>query len=364
MLLKVVLLALISDAPAKPPPGPIAENSERKALGLFVGGPVQNDTDLFSWIPKPYFFYSNRNPNWSTTNILGGVFNASTLSFSVLRPSLFWDIELGTLFVFAGDRPRIDGENLKNYEFSGHRISGSSGPHIRLSSFFGNLKLKLHYHLDYLYFYDDPNDATFLRPDFSWEHGPQLALEKPAGPPTELFDFGVKPNFSVGARWRDQTRSWGVLGSEKKVKHYFVSLAGVQAAIPLNKKYVAVAKFHSGWVSNGDRLNALQEGTSRRNVVSIAPENIKADRLLHGELGYRWYPQSPLWAIRPFYHWHWYRELTPTAKRTDFAQGLGLKAAIRLKDDWFLDVVTGFTSGNRNDTPAIYELRATTTIAF
>ena len=323
---------------------------------IFFGNLRLNDSQsTFAAIPKPGLFYRSSSPESSLTAIVGGVFNRIEFTRN-WQPQHSSFLGSDSLLFIAGDRPRADGVDLKDFEFNGYRVglfggySYNFGPRL-------SLRLKADYHSDLHFYSASENATTFRSPSSFFEHGPTLALEPARMPPSELMEFGVRPLLTVFHRWRHGNSNWGATNHLKKVDHYSGAAAGLTVAIPVHDRWVPVFKAHAGILSDADRLNAFREGAYRTLHLRILMSDLRVDRGAGGQVGLRWYPTaSKTWTIHGFGHLLAYREVRVDGAHKDLGFGPGLSVSGQWRDSVLWNVTYGAMFGNRKDLSVLHEI--------
>jgi hypothetical protein len=333
--------------------------------GFFQNIRLNETPSTLVFIPKPFLLYLRNEEEWSLFSLTAGVFNRLALTMNV-DERLSWLVGGETLFIFAGDKPKIDGEDLNQFNFNANRYHFFTGPKWNIGEGREQLQVWLRYESEYFQSLDRVRSTEFTSPSSFWEHGATVAIEGPPDPPSELFEFGVRPILVGSLRKRMGLNRWGPSGSETQQDWYAAGTAGFSIALSMKKNWVIfVTKSQVSLISHGDRLNALREGSYRMPPMGLVMQEVKADRAWTAEMGPRIYPWGDKrWGVRPFAFSMYFREVQPEQKDVRFAAGGGLKMFGALGSSAFWQVGYAAIGGHREDKDIIHEMRLDFSYSF
>jgi len=228
-----------------------------------------------------------------------------------------------------------------------------------LPTSFEPLRFMLIYNLDYYYIFDKSNSVNFIAPRSFIEQGPSFIAELGKKKPhSELTDHGLRIRVEIAPRLRSNNRQWGVVGNERDVGPSFRSSAGVSYARRVADLLSLVTKAQGGFVSKVDRMNAIRSSPTGLEGLGMFTRDIRAQSMITGELGFRYYVEKDeTFAVRPFFHFAAYRELTPIEFRNDTLIGAGLRFIGRTGSRFFWAFTYGNAYGNRKDVSGLHEIK-------
>jgi len=346
-------------------PNPTAERSPWfLIMNVFASQKLNDGYSTLDAIPKPVFVLKYSAKNYQSTLISAVLFHKTEARF---RFNDDWHFFAGAeTFVWrGGDSPRIKGDDLDEYSFSGHRFQIFSGFIKSLGIGTNHYELSMKALAQYHYYYDRPGSATFVMPTNAYDVGAHIQLDGPSRPPSEMNFYGFRPHLMFGAYRRLEHDSFGVVGFQKKIQSWIEGSATLHGAVAINKSIVPQFKLTASFVSDADRLNAVSNGSLKQEPLGILYGDIKSDRVINGELGFRFHPfESKTFAFRPFAHLLWYREVTPTLMRSDLGFGAGLKVMGSVGNRFMWNLLYGNIARNRVDKSMVHEARVDLSYLF
>lgn len=288
-----------------------------------------DDPGTLSFLPVPILFYRNNgaiHPDLGINILTGaGLFNVLSMDYK-LSPRWSFFTSFNTLLLFAGDSPKVDGEDFDGlYEFDAHRFRSETGFVYHTGPRVLDLSIRPAYEAQYRMIYNQPASVTFTSPESFLTHGPSLTVESSKRPASELQDFGFRPTMYAGYFFRQGNDAWGPLSFRRDIDHYFAGSLSLRHSQKLSSRFVLVGQADGAIVHKADRLNAISDGNLKSAVRGKFLGNVKADRSVSGELGLRTYlePRGRI-ALKPYAYTAGYRELSPLGPRKQFAYGGGL----------------------------------------
>lgn len=315
------------------------------------------------YIPRLGLFFMD-NEQWiermKLRAVIAGVFNLVAGDYR-LNDRLALSAEASTLLFFAGDSPKIDGNNFEEiFEFRGHRYTIGLGPTYTHKLYNRPFQWRLMYRFSNRQFFNRPLTSNYITPPAYWVHASSLQIGSAGGPPSELFDFGIKPSAYLEYSIRDGISDWGFGANAKKVEQYFRGQLNLKINYNLNRQWVVVSRWRGAYVSKADRLNAISDGSlSGMTLDSFFLGDVKADRSLVSDIGLRYYfnNQRSI-AARLFAYGAIYRELLISGTRNQEIFGGGIKFFGMALGKLFWNVAYGGVGNMNPDKAIVHEVQA------
>lgn len=342
-----------SSKPKRPP-------TSITAVGLGGEAAVNDGFKAYDLFRRPYVFYSklpSKDRPWQLLVITAAIYNQLRAEKLLTDRFSFFGLAQ-TLFFFDGDRPRVDGQDLDAFKFKAHRLSFSGGGAYRFEDVIIPFKLSLDYRMDYRAIFDKAGGTTFTNPeDFFTQSLGLIFSREHRGPRFEIFYRNIQFKTEVRAAYRLGNKAWGVQNFQRKVDRFVEVNNSIRWSYAFNPVMYMIFQSDAAWRSDVDRLNAAGSMGYFSDANSIMLRDIKSDRLLSTDAGFRLHLMGPYkYAIRVFGHYATYRELTPQQFRKDSVGGPGVKLMALFTDKFFGDVtyVAGF--GHRSDLSVLHGL--------
>lgn len=339
-----ILAAPVSLASSPPSKSQIPEHIFGGRLNL--SSSLNQNLRLEDLIPRTSFYYANNygiQKDSRLSCIFAGPYQKLNWDYQVSRSSsLTFDID--ALIYFAGDSPKIDGEDFNDFfEFRGHRIGSKIGYKRRT---FDGTNIEIGYEPKAYYFFKTPKTFGYSRASDFILQGLSFEWKSSRTPSNELRKIGFFPSFRSAYFYRINHNAWGMTGLKREVKSYAEIGLDLSLDIPISKKIILFAKNSGFWISKSDRLNATTGLSLFYQTENDFFRDIKADRSVSAEIGIKFFPNSiKSFAIAPFTRAGIYREVLLFDKRDqNFILG-GLRFLAELNSRSTIDLHYGLAYG-------------------
>lgn len=214
-------------------------------------------------IPIPILFYQNNrfiNGKSQLTVISGGLFN----QVSWLSDQDGFGFKLGaqSLFVFAGDSVKIDGDDFgESFDFNGNAYGMNAGIQYQSKWKYIPYKFSLGFETSYQHHYARPTNPNYSILDDFWKVGPEAKFEigifNPSLPIPKMFKFILLGKYQKRLGYEP----WGLNSDLNDKTNQFSFEARLDSKFNLNKKWSFWFITNGSLVSHADRLSALGKGT-------------------------------------------------------------------------------------------------------
>lgn len=323
-----------------------------------------------NFLPIPYLTYLSNNflgPNGSIEFQSSAVYNLLKLRKNYSNNWFSLVMAEGD-FVYAGDTPRIDGDNFTGlYNFKGHRYGGGIG-FGRYWSFFGEpYRSTLSYRFYGHHFFDRSSFIGYIPPSNFYEHGPNFRFEPNRNYVHEIrAKPGFRPSLDLSYWNRGDFRPWGTSQARRNAEAYFKGEIDIDWLAAMSPRWGFSGELVAGYVSDADRVNALIDGRARRRLMGKFLQDVRSDWSVSGHIGPKIFLDNrKKVAIRPYGFGAGYRELTLVERRIKAAGGGGLSLMGLIRDNRFAwDFNYGLVSGIHEEKSLIHEFSALISYQF
>lgn len=334
------------------------EASHRLATGLWVGESLNDEPSVSATTFKPFLRYRYAKPSLHFSSLVGILFNRVDFVIPVNPLTLLAGADVS--LTIAGDEPRIDGREYDhdpiNFGFKAHRVRGYGGFSTKIPTRVIENQLRLVYSGEWYWIYNRPSAVNpFTSPQNFYDHGPSVRVSVGSSAPVfEIGDLGNRLALYSAYKWRANARAWGRSTFVRNVKHYYEGSVGGTTNFPVASNVVINTRGSAGFVSNADRLNAIQSGSLSQDSLGLTMDDVRADRVVNADSGVRIsLSRRPYFSLKPFVHGVVYREITTDRFRVDSGIGGGMKLmGMTSNEKFYWEVTYANLFGTRPDLSA------------
>ncbi len=338
------------------------------SVGFFEKLPLHEGPSLLGALPRPFILYTYAKPEHSQTEFLtvAGIFNRASYDRTFSSEFRFLG-EGEAAFIFFGDSPKDHGNDYnEDFQFHGHRLTGSLGPIY--DSKIGNYpySAKLLYRFDQYFYYSFTGKTNVLsRPSNFREHSGVLSIEAgPENAPSELFQKdGIRTKIYTQATQREGNRSWGKVGFERKVDSWLGASVGMGFVSKLTERISWVGHGSGSLISSVDRLNAFSDANFHQDFFGLLYD-FKSKRAFSSDLGFKWANDEKDFGLKPFGLFTTYREVLVDRERNNWGSGAGLKTFGRFGQKFLWYFVYAIAWHLRTDKNPVQEIKFGSTYQF